>query len=45
MKIGLNLLLWATHVTDEHHDLLGKLAGYGYDGVEIPVMKGTTRVR
>ncbi len=40
MKIGMNLLLWTTHVTDEHLPLLGKLKKAGYDGVEIPVFEG-----
>lgn len=41
MKLGLNLLLWTTHVTDEHYLLFKTLKQYGYDGIEIPVMNGT----
>ncbi len=40
MKIGFNLLLWTTHVTDEHLPLLAKLKQAGYDGVEIPIFEG-----
>jgi D-psicose/D-tagatose/L-ribulose 3-epimerase len=41
MKTGMNLLLWTTHVTDEHYPLFGKLKKTGFDGVEIPVFEGT----
>lgn len=41
MKIGLNLLLWTTYVTDEHFPLFAMIKKHGYDGVEIPVMNGT----
>lgn len=37
MKIGLNLLLWTTHVTDAHLPIFAKLKAVGFDGVEIPV--------
>ncbi len=40
MKIGFNMLLWTTHVTEEHFGLLEKLARAGYDGVEVPVFEG-----
>ena len=40
MKTGFNLLLWTTHVTDEHLPLLGKLKAAGYDGVEVPIFEG-----
>lgn len=40
MKTGMNLLLWATHVTDEHYPLLAKLKQTGYDGVELPLFAG-----
>jgi D-psicose/D-tagatose/L-ribulose 3-epimerase len=40
MKTGMNLLLWATHVTEEHFPLLGKLKQNGFDGVEIPIFEG-----
>jgi D-psicose/D-tagatose/L-ribulose 3-epimerase len=40
MKIGMNLLLWTTHVTEEHFPLLEKLKKTGFDGVEFPVFEG-----
>jgi D-psicose/D-tagatose/L-ribulose 3-epimerase len=40
MKTGMNLLLWTTHVTQEHFPIIGKLKKAGYDGVELPVFEG-----
>src|SRR4051794_33872049 len=40
MKYGMNLLLWATHVTQEHYPLFAKLKKTGFDGVEIPIFEG-----
>lgn len=40
MLLGFNLLLWTTHVTDEHLPLLAELKRAGYDGVELPVFEG-----
>jgi D-psicose/D-tagatose/L-ribulose 3-epimerase len=40
MKTGMNLLLWATHVTAEHFPILARLKQTGFDGVEIPVFEG-----
>jgi D-psicose/D-tagatose/L-ribulose 3-epimerase len=40
MKTGMNLLLWTTHVTQEHFPLLAKLKQAGYDGVELPLFEG-----
>jgi D-psicose/D-tagatose/L-ribulose 3-epimerase len=40
MKLGFNLLLWATHVVEEHAPLLDRLKATGYDGVEIPLFEG-----
>jgi D-psicose/D-tagatose/L-ribulose 3-epimerase len=40
MKIGMNLLLWATHVTEEHYSHLEKIKETGFDGVEIPIFGG-----
>ena len=37
MKYGMNMLLWTTHVTEEHFGVLEQLKGFGYDGVEIPI--------
>jgi D-psicose/D-tagatose/L-ribulose 3-epimerase len=40
MKTGMNLLLWTTHVTQEHFPLLGKLKQAGFHGVELPLFEG-----
>lgn len=40
MKTSMNLLLWTTHVTEEHFPLLTKLKETGYDGVELPIFEG-----
>jgi D-psicose/D-tagatose/L-ribulose 3-epimerase len=40
MKAGMNLLLWATHVTQEHFPILRDLKNAGFDGVEIPIFEG-----
>ncbi len=37
MKIGMNLLLWTGHVTEEHLPVLEALKATGFDGVELPV--------
>ncbi len=41
MRAGFNLLLWTSHVTEQHFPLIEKLAKAGYDGVEIPILEGT----
>ena len=41
MKIGINLLLWTGHVTDEHRSVLEALKATGFDGVEVPVFDVT----
>ena len=41
MRIGMNLLLWTTHVGPEHFHLLQTLRARGFDGVEIPIFGGT----
>ena len=43
MKLGFNLLLWTTHVVDEHVPLFDRLKAVGYDGVEIPLFEGEVR--
>jgi D-psicose/D-tagatose/L-ribulose 3-epimerase len=40
MKVGFNMLLWTTHVTEEHLPILETLKKAGYDGVEIPLFEG-----
>lgn len=41
MKIGVNLLLFATQVTREHETTLKAIKAAGADGVEIPTMDGS----
>ncbi len=41
MRIGFNLLLWTTHVTDQHDKVLDALKTVGYDEIEIPIFEGT----
>ena len=40
MKLGFDLLLWTTHVTDAHWPILDRLKATGYDGAEIPIFEG-----
>jgi D-psicose/D-tagatose/L-ribulose 3-epimerase len=40
MKIGMNLLLWTTQVTQQHFPLFAKLKQAGYDGLELPLFEG-----
>jgi D-psicose/D-tagatose/L-ribulose 3-epimerase len=40
MKLGFNLLLWATHVTDQHWPIIEDIKKTGYDGVEVPMFEG-----
>lgn len=40
MKTGMNLLLWTTHVTEQHFPLFAKLKQAGFDGVELPLFEG-----
>ena len=42
MKLGFNLLLWATYITENQFHLLDDLKKTGYDGVEIPLFEGDT---
>lgn len=37
MKIGMNLLLWTGHVTEDHVPVLKAIKAAGFDGVEVPV--------
>lgn len=40
MKTGMCMLLWTTHLTDDHADLLRDIKATGFDGVEVPVFGG-----
>ncbi len=35
MKIGMNMLLWTNHVTEEHYPIVDQLKETGYDGIEL----------
>ncbi|MEH6747503.1 MAG: sugar phosphate isomerase/epimerase family protein [Maribacter arcticus] len=35
MKIGMNMLLWTNHVTEEHYPIIDTLKETGYDGIEL----------
>jgi D-psicose/D-tagatose/L-ribulose 3-epimerase len=41
MLLGFNMLLWSTHVTEEHYPILADIKRTGYDGVELPIFEGT----
>lgn len=40
MRIGMCMLLWTTHVTDDHEGLLRDIKATGFDGVEVPIFAG-----
>ncbi|MFT4513636.1 MAG: D-psicose/D-tagatose/L-ribulose 3-epimerase [Planctomycetota bacterium] len=40
MRFGVNLLLWTTHVTEEHEPQLAFVKECGFDGVEVPIFDG-----
>jgi D-psicose/D-tagatose/L-ribulose 3-epimerase len=40
VKIGFCMLLWTTHIGEEHRPVLEDLKATGYDGVEVPVFEG-----
>ncbi len=35
MKIGMNMLLWTNHITEEHYHIVDNLKETGYDGIEL----------
>jgi D-psicose/D-tagatose/L-ribulose 3-epimerase len=37
MKLGMNLLLWTTHVTEQHDAILDQIKALGFDAVEVPI--------
>lgn len=43
MKIGINFLLWTTHVEQKHFHLFPLLKQAGFDGIEVPLTTGTTQ--
>ncbi len=40
MKIGMNMLLWTNHVTEEHFTIVDTLKKVGYDGIELFLGEG-----
>jgi D-psicose/D-tagatose/L-ribulose 3-epimerase len=38
-KIGMNLLLWTTHVTEQHDAILDQIKQLGFDAVEVPIFE------
>jgi D-psicose/D-tagatose/L-ribulose 3-epimerase len=44
MRIGVNLLLWATHVTRAHASAIEAVREAGADGVEVPIFEGGVEV-
>lgn len=41
MKIGMCMLLWTTHLTEDHASLLRDVKATGFDGVEVPIFEGS----
>lgn len=37
LKTGMNLLLWTTHVTEQHDAILDRIKEMGFDAVEVPI--------
>lgn len=40
MKIGMNMLLWTNHVTEQHYPIIEKIKAIGYDGIELFLGEG-----
>jgi D-psicose/D-tagatose/L-ribulose 3-epimerase len=40
MKIGMNMLLWTNHVTEQHYPIIDQLKETGYQGIELPLGEG-----
>ncbi|NAS11537.1 sugar phosphate isomerase/epimerase family protein [Poritiphilus flavus] len=40
MKIGMNMLLWTNHVTEQHFNIIDDLKQTGYDGIELFLGEG-----
>ncbi len=40
MKMGMNVLLWTSHLVEDQFPLLEKIKRVGYDGVELPLFGG-----
>ncbi len=40
MRIGMNMLLWTNHVTEQHFPLIEQIQNTGYQGIEVPLGDG-----
>jgi len=40
MKVGMNMLLWTNHVTEQHYPIFDQLKETGYEGIELPLGDG-----
>ncbi len=40
MKIGMNMLLWTNHVTEQHYHIMEQIKKQGFNGVELPLGEG-----
>lgn len=43
MKIGMNMLLWTNHVTEDHFGIVDTLKKVGYDGIELFLGEGDSK--
>ena len=41
MIIGMCMLLWTTHLTDDFEPLLREIKATGFDGIEVPIFEGS----
>ncbi|MEQ6118165.1 sugar phosphate isomerase/epimerase [Reichenbachiella sp. MALMAid0571] len=44
MKIGMNMLLWTNHVTEEHYGIVDEIKKTGYDGIELFLGEGDEKL-
>ncbi|MFY0654844.1 MAG: sugar phosphate isomerase/epimerase [Cyclobacteriaceae bacterium] len=44
IKIGMNMLLWTNHVTEEHFGIVDKIKTTGYDGIELFLGDGDAKL-
>ncbi|EAR01775.1 sugar phosphate isomerase/epimerase family protein [Maribacter sp. HTCC2170] len=44
MKIGMNMLVWTAHVTQEHYIIVDTLKETGYDGIELFLGAGDSKL-
>ncbi len=43
-KIGMNMLLWTNHVTEQHYGIIDTLKDTGYDGIELFLGEGDEKL-